>query len=99
VWVGFDHNQPLNLTGAEAALPIWTEIMRRVTAAEPEREFRPPPGIVVRQIDPATGLLSARQCPDGITEAFLKGTEPTATCADPEKRGPNLLRWLRRVLG
>ncbi len=99
VWVGFDHNKSLNLTGAEAALPIWTNIMSRVTATEPEREFVPPPGIVIRRIDPASGLLSARQCPDGIDEAFLEGTEPTATCADPQQRGPSLLRWLRRVLG
>jgi len=29
VWVGFDNNKPHGLTGAEAALPIWTEFMRR----------------------------------------------------------------------
>ena len=99
VWVGFDHNRPLNLTGAEAALPIWTEIMRRVTATEPVRDFIPPPGVVLRKIDPATGLLSTRQCPDAITEAFLQGTEPKATCADSGPGGPRLLRWLQRVLG
>jgi penicillin-binding protein 1B len=99
VWVGFDHNRPLNLTGAEAALPIWTEIMRRVTATEPVRDFIPPPGVVLRKIDPATGLLSTRQCPDAITEAFLQGTEPKATCAEREPDEPRLLRWLRRALG
>lgn len=99
VWVGFDHNRPLNLTGAEAALPIWTHVMRRVTATEPERAFIPPPGVVLRKIDPATGLLSTRQCPGAITEAFLQGTEPTATCTGGEPRGPGLLQWLRRRLG
>jgi penicillin-binding protein 1B len=99
VWVGFDHNRPLNLTGAEAALPIWTEVMRRVTATEPVRDFVPPPGVVLRKVDPATGLLSTRQCPDAITEVFLQGTEPTATCSGHEPRGPGLLRWLRRTLG
>ncbi len=99
VWVGFDHNRPLNLTGSEAALPIWTEVMRRVTATEPARDFTPPPGVVLRKIDPATGLLSTRQCPDAITEAFLQGTEPKTTCADREPREPGLLRWLRRALG
>jgi penicillin-binding protein 1B len=99
VWVGFDHNKSLNLTGADAALPIWTRIMQRVTATEPERAFVPPRGIVVRQIDPSSGLLSASQCPDGITEAFLAGTEPKTTCADPANQGPGLMRWLRRVLG
>lgn len=32
VWVGRDDNQPLGLTGAEAALPIWTEFMKAATA-------------------------------------------------------------------
>ena len=97
VWIGFDRNRPLQLTGAQAALPIWTDIMRRVTDGEPTTEFTPPPGIVLRQVDPASGLLSNRQCPDGITEAFLKGTEPTGSCGDHV--GPGFLRWLRRALG
>ena len=29
VWVGYDDNRPLGLTGAQAALPIWTEFMMR----------------------------------------------------------------------
>ncbi len=97
VWVGFDRNRPLQLTGAQAALPIWTDIMRRVTEGEPPTDFTPPPGIVLRQVDPASGLLSNRQCPDAITEAFLAGTEPTGWCGDHD--GPHFLRWLRRVLG
>lgn len=99
VWVGFDRNRPLNLTGAEAALPIWTDVMRRVTATEPVRDFIPPRGVVLRKIDPSTGLLSTRQCPDAITEAFLQGTEPKATCSDRRPSEPGLLRWLRRALG
>ena len=29
VWVGCDDGHPLGLTGAEAALPIWTSFMTR----------------------------------------------------------------------
>jgi penicillin-binding protein 1B len=97
VWVGFDRNQSVHLTGAQAALPIWTDVMRRVTADEPVADFTPPPGIVLRKIDPASGLLSTRQCPDAITEAFLTGTEPTGSCGSQD--GPGFLRWLRRVWG
>ena len=32
VWVGYDDNRPLGLTGAQAALPIWTEFMMRAAA-------------------------------------------------------------------
>jgi membrane peptidoglycan carboxypeptidase len=31
VWVGRDDDRPLGLTGAQAALPIWTEFMKRAT--------------------------------------------------------------------
>jgi len=31
VWVGRDDDRPLGLTGAQAALPIWTEFMKRTT--------------------------------------------------------------------
>lgn len=99
VWVGYDHNRSLRLTGSQAALPIWTEIMRRVTAREAVTDFTAPPGVVVRRIDPATGLLSDRRCPEGIREAFLAGTEPTLACGGAGPRPPRFLRWLRRTFG
>jgi penicillin-binding protein 1B len=37
VWVGFDDNQPVGLSGAQAALPIWTPFMMRAFGA---RAFR-----------------------------------------------------------
>src|SRR4029078_12579238 len=32
VWVGFDDNQPVSLSGSQAALPIWTPFMKSATA-------------------------------------------------------------------
>jgi penicillin-binding protein 1B len=43
VWVGFDRDTPLGLTGAQAALPIWTSFMDAATAGMPARAFAPPP--------------------------------------------------------
>lgn len=93
VWVGFDHNTSLKLSGAQAALPIWTDVMRRVTTTESVADFTAPPGVVFRQVDPTSGLLSTRACPDAITEAFIVGTEPTRSCQG--KSGPPLFRWFR----
>ena len=45
VWVGFDDNRELNLDGATSALPIWTEFMKKATAAQPwlaNAPFMPP---------------------------------------------------------
>jgi penicillin-binding protein 1B len=42
VWVGFDGPSKLNLSGAEAALPIWTEFMKSATANMPPTDFTAP---------------------------------------------------------
>ena len=42
VWVGLDDNQPLGLSGAQAALPIWTPFMMRALAGHPNVPFEAP---------------------------------------------------------
>ena len=42
VWVGFDGQSKLNLSGSEAALPIWTEFMKSATANMPMTDFVAP---------------------------------------------------------
>ena len=39
VWVGLDDNQPLGLSGTQAALPIWTPFMVRALAGHPNQPF------------------------------------------------------------
>jgi penicillin-binding protein 1B len=80
VWVGFDDNQPLGLSGSTAALPIWTRFMMAALAGRPNVPFTPPPGIVFADIDRDTGLLAQPACPRVFHEAFLAGTEPTEAC-------------------
>jgi len=80
VWVGFDNNNPIGLTGAQAALPIWTSFMKRATAGRPDRGFEVPDGLVFVDIDKETGKLATPGCPKTIREAFLAGTEPTDSC-------------------
>ena len=80
VWVGFDDNHPLSLTGTQAALPIWTEFMRRALAGRPSVGFEPPGGITFVDIDRDTGKLALPGCPRVYNESFLSGTEPTEYC-------------------
>src|SRR5207237_944318 len=84
VWVGFDDNQPVGLSGAQAALPIWVEFMKRALAGHSSVSFRVPEGIVFADIDHDSGLLATPDCPRVITEAFLEGTVPTKFC-EPHK--------------
>ena len=49
VWVGFDGQTKLNMSGAEAALPIWTEFMKSATANMPVTDFVAPEPMVESQ--------------------------------------------------
>ena len=80
VWVGYDRETPLGLTGAQAALPIWTEFMKEALRGRRGADFRAPRGVVVRDIDPETGLLASRSCGPGVSVAFLAGEEPLESC-------------------
>ncbi len=80
VWVGFDDNQPVSLSGSQAALPIWTQFMKGATAGRPSIPFEVPEGITFTEIDRDTGKLALPGCPRTFTESFLSGTEPTEYC-------------------
>jgi penicillin-binding protein 1B len=80
VWVGLDDNQPLGLSGAQAALPIWTQFMIRALQGQPDVRFTEPPGIAWVDIDRDTGKLATAVCPRVMHEAFLAGSEPTDPC-------------------
>ena len=80
VWVGFDDNTPLGLSGTQAALPIWTEFMKNALAGHPSVPFRAPDGVSFVEIDRDTGKLAQPWCPRVYNEAFLAGTEPLEIC-------------------
>jgi penicillin-binding protein 1B len=80
VWVGLDDNQPIGLSGAQAALPIWATFMKNALAGRPSSAFNTPEGVVYSSIDRDTGQLATPNCPRTITEAFLSGTDPRQYC-------------------
>ena len=80
VWVGLDDNQPLGLSGAQAALPIWTAFMKNAVPARGATAFEAPEGVSFVEIDRDTGKIATPICPRLTNEAFLSGTEPLAQC-------------------
>jgi penicillin-binding protein 1B len=104
VWVGFDDNRELNLSGAVAAAPVWTEFMKRATALPAYRElndFTAPAGDSVVDIDPTSLELATPACPATRKEVFIAGTEPEFC----ELHGGRMLTqtppasWLSRIFG
>jgi len=81
VWVGFDDNTPVGLSGTRAALPIWVDFMKAALDGRNPTEFPPAPeGIVYVEIDKDTGLLARPGCPHKRLELFVAGTEPREPC-------------------
>lgn len=83
VWIGFDDNQQLGMTGAEAALPAWMEFMKGALEMRPDlggKAFDRPEGIQVVDIDPETGLLASASCPHRERIAILSSLMPSAEC-------------------
>lgn len=83
VWIGFDNNEQLGLTGAEAALPAWTDFMKEAIAVRPSlggSAFQKPAGIVSVKIDPETGYLAGPDCPYSITVNVASQFAPLGDC-------------------
>lgn len=83
VWIGFDDNAQLGLTGAQAALPAWSEFMKEAVAVRPDlggTDFECPEGIKFVEIDSAHGLISTVWCPLRELIAVTERTSPHLEC-------------------
>ncbi len=80
VWVGYDDNRGLNLSGTQAAVPIFADFSRAVPAQFFSEDFPVPSDIVSATIDPETGFLASPSCPHPASEVFIEGTAPTMVC-------------------
>lgn len=115
VWVGYDDNTPTHLSGARAALPVWTRFILAVRPTGGYPSFREPAGVVHALVDPASGELATSRCPETRDEVFLAGHAPTALChlhsgfwahpveqpegAPQPKRPGRLRRLLQKIFG
>jgi penicillin-binding protein 1B len=80
VWVGYDDNRGLNLSGSQAAVPIFADFSRILPPQLFAENFPVPSDIVTAEIDPDTGYLFASGCPRRMSEVFISNTAPTETC-------------------
>jgi len=79
VWVGYDDDRDLNITGAQSALPVWTEFMKRTSGSaiyKSSQPFNQPSGIETAEIDNLTNLVALADPALTHSEVFIAGTEP-----------------------
>ncbi len=79
VWVGRDNNKSMGNkeTGSRAAVPIWSEFMKKAVEDIPIHDFDLPAEIVFERVDQKTGLLTRSTGKGHIFEAFIDGSQPT----------------------
>ncbi len=63
VWVGKDDGSPLGekITGSAAAIPAWTEFMKKSLEGKPVKDFPCPSGIIFKKINLDTGFLAQQE--------------------------------------
>ena len=84
VWVGFDDGSQLGLTGANSALPIWTDFMQVALNEHPEwqGDWQAPEGVQQQEINFETGEPALPEDTNKRVELFLNGTGPGGTSAE-----------------
>ncbi|HLE61762.1 MAG TPA: PBP1A family penicillin-binding protein, partial [Pyrinomonadaceae bacterium] len=84
VWVGFDDGSQLGLTGANSALPIWSDFMQVALTEHPEwqGDWQMPEGVQQVEINPKTGEPAKPEDPDKRLELFINGTAPSEGSAE-----------------
>jgi penicillin-binding protein 1B len=96
VWVGLDDYQDIKIEGAKAALPIWTEFMKRAHRHRAYRDvtnFDVPDGVVSAQIDADSGQLATSACPRVVTNYYLLGTQPVQFCLLHQGGSTEIAGW------
>lgn len=79
VWLGHDDNRPIGLTGSSGALPVWTNLMKRLPLTPVN--LAQPTNIVWYWLDEATGNLSAEGCAGAVLAPVTQRTVPTQMVA------------------
>ena len=83
IWIGFDDNRDLGLTGGVADAPIWADFMIRATALpayKDVKDFTMPQGVQSVMIDPESLELATPNCPVTREEVYVAGSAPTQLC-------------------
>ena len=83
IWIGFDDNRDIGLTGGAVAAPIWADFMIRATSLAAYRDvkdFTMPEGVQSVVIDPESLQLATANCPTTREEVYVTGSAPTQFC-------------------
>jgi penicillin-binding protein 1B len=75
IWMGYDEQAKLGLTGSSAAVPMWASFMRKARPFLSTELFAAPESLTPMKLD----RNGNSACTDPQTEYFVRGTEPSAS--------------------
>jgi penicillin-binding protein 1B len=81
VWIGYDEENKVGLSGAVAALPAWVDMVKAAYPLLDHSDFVMPAGLERFEVDESTRALATPNCPKKHGEYFVPGTQPSTTCA------------------
>jgi penicillin-binding protein 1A len=87
VWFGYDTPRPIadNASGGRLAAPAWADFYKNGWRERAFSDFPVPDGMVMRVIDPESGMLATEFCPKREREWFKPGSEPQIPCTMHEQ--------------
>jgi penicillin-binding protein 1B len=91
IWIGFDDNHDLGLSGGATAAPMWAEFMLKATTLPGYRDVKPfdkPEGVDSILIDSDTLQVATPSCPTTREEVYIAGSQPTQLCELHGGHGP-----------
>ncbi|WP_408609418.1 penicillin-binding protein 1B [Alteromonas pelagimontana] len=100
VWVGNDNNEPVNLTGAGGALPVYVNYQKLQQPKSLSRRF--PQGLGIAHFDAATGAVSIPGCPNSMSVPAILDVlpPPSQDCAGKPVQAPEEEKgWWERLFG
>ncbi len=99
VWVGNDDNQPINLTGAGGALPVFINYQKMQAPKSLSRRF--PQGLGIAHFNANSGAVTVAGCPNSMSvPAILDVLPPPAQdCAGNPVKRDNKQSWWDKLFG
>ncbi|MGY6630154.1 MAG: penicillin-binding protein 1B [Wenzhouxiangella sp.] len=95
VWTGRDDNQPANISGSSAALPVWARLFSQLSIDHQPTSW--PDSIDWYWVDWPSPLLASEDCPNARALPFIAGSQPgqLSPCI-PEPESERRWPWQRR---
>ena len=84
IWFGYDDPRPIpgNASGGRYAVPAWAEFYRNGWREPRSSAWLPPDNMIMRVIDPTTGLVATEWCPAQAREWFKPSDAPNEPCQE-----------------